>query len=36
MCMHANQNGSKIQPNIPYYDEYGKYDELFMTGLDQI
>ena len=23
-------------PNIPRYDEYGKYDELFITISDQI
>ena len=30
-----NQNGQKIQPNIPQNKEYGKNDEFFMTSLEQ-
>ena len=31
-----NHNGWKIQLNIPYYDEYGNYDELFITSSSKI
>ena len=32
-----NQNGQKIiQPHIPYYDGYGKYDKLYSLLQGQI
>ena len=37
MMLMKNQNGQKIiQLYIPQYDEYWKYDELFITSSDYI
>ena len=33
VLLMRNQDEQKIiQPNIPLYDEYGKYDELFIKS----
>ena len=37
VVLMRDHNGWKIiQPHIPWYDEYGKYDEVFITNSHQI